>query len=420
MLANKLIKEAVVLRTVPTLLETKIISLEKILQWLADNDITSDTVMAYAGISEIVPPNKHYIDSKTHFLEVGDKYCGPAIIFGIEPDLKYFDHIVNCALKYPDISIMCHNIRSSNNIQSLTQRRKYVEKLFPIDVLNEALIATDWCNKLKYTDKLSKLVLDRVQYLHSNYPIYYGSVGYKIYRKVVTKLVEENKLSLLTQDELIILNRLFRGIINPSLLTMSSFSYRISVMNNLVAGYILGFPIHEFTPSPKHIEQALKIIEDKGREEYIALITSRCQENNIYNTSDYTFANDSDVTMEDPLDYSPFDVIYYEDGSHVYRFTRVEFDNLLEKKKNHWTNEWLPTSILESIRSRSIIANKIGLPSSCTMSELFDKVDKDDLFVKNNNDNNHLYFGIQVTPYGPFISYMSDLSLIREALRSMT
>lgn len=74
--------------------------------------------------------------------------------------------------------------------------------------------------------------------------------------------------------------------------------------------------------------------------------------------------NDCDIMYEKYTDYSPFDIIFYLEGSRLFFFSRPEFHILLERKVNHWTTENLPTDFLKVISGLLEKARRYNLPES--------------------------------------------------------
>jgi hypothetical protein len=64
----------------------------------------------------------------------------------------------------------------------------------------------------------------------------------------------------------------------------------------------------------------------------------------------------------------------------MYRFTRAEFPELVKSKKNPWTNDWFPPTILASIMARNEAAKELGLPPARPLAEMLERIEKDKFF----------------------------------------
>jgi hypothetical protein len=179
-------------------------------------------------------------------------------------------------------------------------------------------------------------------------------------------------------------------MVDSRIFSYDDLSYKIAVLGNDIAGYVLGFPIQSMIPNDAQIHSALSLLIQIGREKYIEQVQSKLRASYIpilpIPEEPPTFANSTDVLMEEIESYVPFDVIGYQDGIYMYRFSRAEFDRLAESKKNPWTNNWLPPTVLSTIRTRVEASTELKLPAACPMMELFDRVEQGTLFASDTTE----------------------------------
>ena len=173
----------------------------------------------------------------------------------------------------------------------------------------------------------------------------------------MVKLNKEKLLSGLTKEQLIQLDTYFPNIIDAKILNYSPLAYKISLLGNDIAGYVLGFPIQNMIPTEEQIHQCIALLTKLGVQEYIKYIKE-------YNKLTYTpisplnldekiiYANEHDVITEDIDNYVSFDIVSYQIGPHMYRFSRAEFSQLAKSKENPWTNDGSPPPILSTIIAR--------------------------------------------------------------------
>lgn len=403
------IRQSVEVGSVFLALESNFFTAEALQQWLTTVPMTERTQIAYKALCTKILPNVQYLPDSLHFLTKKPEYTSIAVGYGFStdlPDTKGVDrtHSNPILAHICDALIM---INSDSNFRKLSAlilsghgTHQYVySKLvtcyrarnFPHlrgvspHEINVALVAADWTAKFRYNENLAKLILKRVADLQREAPIYYAGIAYGAYHKVAVKLNKDKLLTQLSRDELITFNTFFPNIIDTKILGYSDLAYKIALLGNDVAGYVLGFPIQNMIPNDDQIHEAIAILSKEGADAYAERIKQ-------YVKSTYTpvapfpmgsvsYSNDKDVMMEEIDNYVPFDIVSYQVGPHMYRFTRVEFDKLVESKKNPWTNDWFPPTVLSTIISRSEAAKELGLPPGRPCREMIDRVEAGTLFT---------------------------------------
>lgn len=393
------LKESIYHGSIFIALEEKFVTPMEILEYLIKVPVENETNIAYKAVCLILKPDDQYMDDGLHFLTKKPEYALIAVSFGLNEDTPDCKNEDNNPIIVHLVSILENDLKDKNKVmfsnlivngsgypnfvKSYTTTL-YRARNFPhipgliSHNINKCLIGSDWYEKFRYNEKLPILVLDRIIYLQQNAPFYYAHIGHKIYEKVVRKLFKDKLLSQISKEELSQLNNYFPNIIPAEILEYDDLCYKISLLNNDLAGYVLGFPIQNFIPNDQQIALSLKRLREIGEEKYIA-------EMKVYLRSTYAisipqtggnekYVNDEDVQLEEIDDYSPFDIVAYQAGEYIYRFTRPEFPNLLKEKKNHWTNEYLPLTVLSTIKARVQAVKELGFPPSRTMKEHFEKL----------------------------------------------
>ena len=229
--------------------------------------------------------------------------------------------------------------------------------------------------------------MSRVTKLQATAPDYYAKVAYKHYYRVARKIYQDNLLTEITQEDMLTFNTFFPSIVNPKLLEYSTLAFNISLLATDLAGYVLGFPIQTGLPSAAQIATALEQLEKMGLKAYAASIAKYVRASQLpLSTTPFesenkaTICNEEDVLMVKADKYSPFDVVVYRSGEHIFRFTRPEFSNLLKTKKNPWNNEEIPYSVLATISARHAASKDMGLPKSKPLKEILQSMEADKLF----------------------------------------
>lgn len=401
------IRQSVMVGSVFLALESNFFTHEALLKWLSTADYDERTQIAYKAVCTKIAPNEQYLEDTFHFLTKRPNYTSIAFACGLNDEIP--DQRNENPLKFNPI--VAHIVDALAELNNSAELRKlnalilagqgtfpylqsklatcYRARNFPNlrispNEINIALVEADWVGKFRYKESLPKLILRRVAHLQKEAPIYYAGVAYKAYHNVAVKLNKDKLFTQLTRDELATFDSFFPEIIDRKILGYSELAYKIALLGNDVAGYVLGFPIQNMIPNEEQIHSAIENLTEHGPEAYAELISQYIEISYLptppFPTSKPIYSNDQDVMMEDHNNYVPFDVIAYRVGNHIYRFTRAEFAQLVESKKNHWTNEWLPPTVLSTIKARAEAAKELGLPPARPMCEMLDRILKGSLF----------------------------------------
>ena len=391
------VRESVMVGSVVLALEKGLFTRKSLLKWLDRQPCTPLTMIAYRTVCMRISQNQHYFEDGVHFLARNPEY-GIAVMNGTNVDLPCNRMDNTCGSlreRINSFNLMDREdlkaaavllLKCEASVEYITKNLGlyYLARFSPhpegvsADKMNSALASADWTTEFNYNEELAEIILRRIDHLRANAPAYYAGVAHAEYRAVAVKLHRNNMLGKLTREQLVTFNTLFPNIIDTRILAYSDLSRQIALMGNDMAGYILGFPIHSMVPTDNQIVAALNTLDKDGTEKYMERI-KRFNEQSHVSTNPFplempSYANDQDLTLEDIDNYLPFDIVSYQSGSQLYRFTRVEFDQLISSKKNHWTNELLPPIILSTIAARNEKAESLALPGAAPMAEMFDKI----------------------------------------------
>ena len=233
------------------------------------------------------------------------------------------------------------------------------------------IFGSDFLSLLKPEDKAKyyRNMIARCMHLNKNAPLYWAKVAAPLYRK----FLEDNyKKPIFDKAETKILASYFPNLYSEKQINQPAIINRLTKMSRYHVAYRLGFPIHEYVPNEKKIEETLELLSDLGVKQYVErmnIVNKKINEN-------IRVANTEDVNCVLIEEYNPFDVIHYytdvdnKNEKHVFRFTRPEFPTLLKDQKNFYTGEILPAFIVVQIRTRLQIAGMYDLPPCQTLSEL--------------------------------------------------
>ena len=401
------IHQSVMFGSVFLALEREFFTYDALLKWLCTAEYGIETRIAYKAVCGGITPDDQYLEDKFHFLTKRPEYASIALACGLNEEIS--DHKPFDPTEYnPLLAHICETLGELCRTPALKSFTAlivagqgtatylrcnlgicYRSRNFPYlrisaEEINTRLVEADWAEKFRYNSTLAHLVLRRVARLQREAPIYYASVAYKIYRNVILKLNKEKLLTMLSRDEMATIDSFFPEIIDRRLLEYSDLAYKIAVLTNDVAGYILGFPIQDMIPNDDQIHSAIQYLTNHGTEAYSDLISKYVSSNYLpdlpFHTSKPSYSNDHDFMLEDLDSYVPFDIVSFQSGTHVYRFTRPEFPALIKSKKNHWTNEWLPPTVLSTIKARYEAAKELGLPPPRPLTEMLSRTESGSLF----------------------------------------
>lgn len=434
------IRQAVEIGSVSLAIEDNFFTTPALFKWLVTAPNNDNTQIAYKYLCTVIHPNEQYMDDGQHLLRVTPHFSAVATLMGLDFDTpsqknakddpiiaRICDHLSSLSVEDKRRRVMIATgegpivyIRNNLGIYIRAHHFIYLRET-TVDEYNKHLVNCDWTAKFRYVSSLPHLILKRIAHLQKEAPIYYANVAYKAYYKVVKKLANEKLFIELSKDQLKLLDSFFPDVIDRRIFTYNDLGYRLSLMPNDIAGYILGFPIQTVIPDDVQIHQAIKFLMDKGIDGYVDYIKGYLKD--IYKSSSPfstlkspEYSNDDDVLMEHINEYTPFDVVSYQAGSYIFRFTRPEFDKLLDTKKNPWTNEYIPLSILSEISAREAGASAMDLPPCHTLRELLERTESGKLYEPDIDDTTPSQSPTPINVNNPF---GIDFSLITETIPNM-
>lgn len=350
--AEHMIDESVNIGSVFLALESGLFSHQALFEWLVTAEVTIRTKIAYKAVCSQIHPNKQYLNDEVHFLIKKPEYLHYALIYDVDINIPHqinsedllVDRLCENLCKISESKEICdeallvafgkgnYRLLDKNLIVNYLARNLTHIGSLPSEEINKALIQADWTEKFRYNEKLPVHILTRISQLQVKAPFYYGNVAYKAYHTVVAKLYKEKLLTELSKEQLKQLNGYFPNIINPIILTYTPLTYKISLLGNDIAGYVLGFPIQNLIPTDDQIKTAINMLHELGPEAYAQKIKNYVKQiytpiSLISSSSAISYVNDKDVIMIDIDEYFPFDIVAYQTGNHIYRFSRANFLN---------------------------------------------------------------------------------------------
>lgn len=286
-----------------------------------------------------------------------------------------------CDLNYEHEKFDEDNIDNLINIvdaRSLRYISKYKDLLSGLSI---PFIYTDYLEPLEGVeqtwDEIGEYVLTRCLVLIKNAPLYWKHVAEPLFRKTVIKNIDVDYPKM-DKHVIQLWETIFPRLFPQNVLNSSTLKLKLNKLFGKIRYYVLGFPIHIYTPSSKEVDLAIAKLEELGIEKYCDWRIELNRKYISYNLIECEKSNNEDTLFEHVENYNPIDVISYfsleADKKHLFLFTRPEFENLLREKKNPYTQSPLPVLVLEKIKFRNCLVDNFHLPKSSTIEELLIKV----------------------------------------------
>lgn len=210
-------------------------------------------------------------------------------------------------------------------------------KLASLQELDSSLcIEHDLLENVIFEEKEIEVLLKRVKHLSSSAPIYFREVASPYYKEFL-----EGNLYYSQAQKFA-----FYQVIN---LEKDPLNYNLDLFCRELRNYLLGFP-------PEQVISTRNILVE-NIEEYAQLVRERNIANSPrtnYLGETLIYSNEENTLCQDVFSYSPQDILYFINGKHCFVFTRPEFQILIDKRKNFYTNEDLPAFLLTDLSCKEI------------------------------------------------------------------
>jgi len=367
------VEQSVEIGSVQDALYFKYIDVGDVLRYLIGKPLSCRRLAAYRACCYFMHPNMHLVDN-VHFLRLCSipEYIALFLCFGghqhMLPDLKEIDSVIERL--YTDVifqvriqsiaSITLAFFDTQQSYEDLVLNRSFPMVCGELDVIsNKLLLESENLLALSVRDPDTYVVdvVERVMHLRSVASDYWQYVASDIYFNFVTATMLDPMR--FTKDQLLTMSEVWTKLNRDWWKNLSEEVFKILALPAEQRTYVLGFPVHCAKISKKQVLDALKMLSEEGIDKYtdrIRLCNKRQME--YCGSFDYlslTLVNTKDTTLTPVVDYSPSDLVLYQQEDKLYCFTRPEFEYLLEKKINPWTKDRLSDSILVEIESRQKI-----------------------------------------------------------------
>jgi hypothetical protein len=244
-------------------------------------------------------------------------------------------------------------------------------------LMNEYYIRTDWFEKYVAIKNFSYIqFFNRCQYLQKNAPLYFEKFKFKF--QSIMNHIKLYELEKFDKKFLLLINDIFPDCFSKHLSTCEEKYIKLCIYPIHIRAYILGFPIERYIPSKEEVDEKIELLMKLGIDEYVKGC-NRKSLNNLY-VSDENIANPEDTLCEDPMNYYAIDRYDLLQNNKIYRFTRKEFEKLLEDKKNFWNHCTLPEHAIATITVRLNMTDTMELPECDTAVNLLNKAIEGNLY----------------------------------------
>lgn len=380
----------------------KFFSSGDLLCWLAENDppLNSDLwkyMVAYKSLCEIQQGFTHYCSDGEHLVVKHPTYLPIYLGMKIRTDIPsklgcgehsmlssyctrdtYANNVPDESIAFAKIifgtksNISLHRLVAGQRIGKIRASARVTTNQYP----DRDMLETDWTDRFSITNSSScKAMIDRIEYLQEHAPDYYNQVVKESYFRLIDDAKCSKKLPN-DKEILIKIRDLFPGTISDNFESYSDLALKISNMPIELAGYYLGFPIHEVQPSEEQLEAALLKLTEEGQDDYLQSVY-RWNDGRIPSIINHMGNIAEVINKEDLLtyairEYSPYDIINCVQGKHCYQFTRSEFKSIVDKDQNPYNNQEIPWSVTYAMTTRMEVADNCEFPPSKPLAELYE------------------------------------------------
>ena len=418
------LQEVLTYGSVPEALQSQCVTSTTLLEYLSSCPVTDTTLIMYKHVCSYIGSEQYLFRDgvRQHFLSlVKDPRYG-AIFILMQCDVKvkvipdqdipnnptvglllipsYALLTADKSSKYTIRAICNKSVKVKNEnteILSLLIQSRNEKTLNKLPLNGDLLIQhcrycidTDWFDRIKQYVKVSSVfvhIMERCKTLSTRAPQYWSFVRGQ-YQELVRLASTTGSLSGTKIEDIIEMDRIVPGIIDPRLVHLNDLSYKIYLLQPEVAAYVLGYPIQFGIPTYNMFLDSLKHLTNVGKEQY-------CKDLRRHNRKVSQFVpkpflregekismepvNKKDTREEDIFDYGPFDYLA-STGTHLFYFTRPEFDTCTQSHLNHWTSSPMAYATIYEMLMRQRLAKTLGLPAPNTILGLLGQVESDTLF----------------------------------------
>lgn len=248
-------------------------------------------------------------------------------------------------------------------------------------------VINDWFERieLEYVTASLELIIDYMLRKRDRLPLYWEKTKYK--QEQLLKDIFIHRLAPIQPLPLPLikqLQELFPSLFPPWTQDLTPLTWNLYQRPVIIAGYLLGYPIHLQNPTQAELQSLLLSLSQEGIDNYIALFEEKHKRHlaeinsPLISGDTYEEVNTEDTLQETIYSYSPFDVYYLNEGGKRYYFTRPEFKYLRKNKKNIWTNVKLPLCDLQMIKYRHSLAKDLSLSPSSPLKDILLSLAKSD------------------------------------------
>ena len=181
---------------------------------------------------------------------------------------------------------------------------------------------------------------------------------------------------------------------------ISDYRWIFGIIPNFLTAYLLGFPVISMDiPSDKNINDFIKLLEEKGEEEYFSYISKK------YNKP-YLVASEFNIPVGNNLEeeytdlcynkivhYNRDDIVSLFNNGVVHHFSCKEFETILKKRENPYNRQNYPNldSIIENLKfkkkvQKNLILRGLEMKLDGTMLENFMELKKNILVTSVNRE----------------------------------
>jgi hypothetical protein len=341
---------------------------------------TCNVYASYEAFCRIFPIGEHYLENGEFLLShnillspVAIHYYGHSVYDALlnknKPEGGNFTTFIDPS-EYNDFEdykkiYKTYNTKTQKIYNFLSRKERFIGLTYFEETY--FFVRSDWLEKYRKNIYSIALIVKRMKHLETKATHYFNAMKPFFLEKLKELFSDPEYTKKITKH---ICDEILSMFPDFGIAYTNPMSLYLSIIDPMLSGYYLGLPIHEMCPDKEMIKKYAGILEEMGTEKYGAFMLSVTKQV-LHKTpwhieNELSVVNDRDTIMDSIEDYNIFDVFKVCGPEKVYFFTRPEYNCLVEKKINFWTNEPFHLCYMENIRTRLIIAEQYELPEPST------------------------------------------------------
>lgn len=363
-------------------LKYNFISCEDILKYLLCNKVSTNTMICYKFICQF---NKEQIINNDYFYKITKDIEYKTIYNIIVNESKDLENVTEEILCICDIYFNTYSFFKYDKVIFKARSEILTLKLFGSINSNwyKLLIENDNLKPLQLYEfsRYEKLLIQRCLFLKEKCNSYWNNIARNEYKNIIN--IDNVDFNYIREY-----NLLFEDIFTSNYIENVLY-YKIKKLPLLKQGYLLGFPIYDYLPTKKDIDEKLLLLKEIGVNKYCKLISEKNKEiinNKLEYIKKFNLGNTDekenivDRLYNNIIEYNISDLIFLYISNTMYIYSRSEFTYILKTKKDIYLNTPISKKIEKDIQLRNAFFKLNQLPNCKPLKDLLNEYKEKDIF----------------------------------------